>query len=154
VEKIGKTIKRITLAALLLGVASLSLAACGGDAATATPPPAPTNTIAAVPPTANTGGGTVTEQQVDITLKEWAIEPANIEVNAGKVKFTVTNSGEFAHDVNFSIPELGDKAKVPPFKSSDGAQTLEVDLAPGTYTMICDIPGHADHGMKGTLVVK
>jgi uncharacterized cupredoxin-like copper-binding protein len=134
----------------------MALAACGGDAATATPPPAPTNTIAAVAPTADTGGGTgtATAQEVNITLKEWAIEPANIEVNAGKVKFTITNTGEFAHDVDFSIPELGDQAKVPPFKSSDGAKTLELDLTPGTYTMICDIPGHADHGMKGSLVVK
>ena len=32
--------------------------------------------------------------------------------------------------------------------------TLETDLAAGTYDTLCDIPGDADQGMKGTLNVK
>ena len=142
--------KRFGLLALMLGVLSVGISACGGDNATATPPPQPTATNTTG--TSGSTGGTAGTQEVAINLKEWAIEPANIEVNAGKVKFTVTNTGEFAHDLAFQ--GLGDAAKLPAFKSSDGPKTLELDVTPGTYAMICDIPGHADHGMKGTLTVK
>jgi plastocyanin len=148
-DKIVNRFKRVGLMALLLGVMGMSISACGGDTATATPPPQPTATTA---PSGNTGGDTAGMQEVKINLKEWAIEPANVEVNAGKVKFTISNSGEFAHDI--AIEGLGDSAKIAPFKGSDGPKTIEVDLAAGTYTLVCDIPGHADHGMKGTLTVK
>ena len=148
--KIVTRMKRFGLLALMLGVLSLGISACGGDNATATtaPQPAATNTTG----TGGSTGGTGTAQEIAITLKEWAIEPANIEANAGKVKITVTNAGEFAHDIAFQ--GLGDAAKIPPFKASDGPKTLELDVTPGTYTMICDVPGHADHGMKGTFTVK
>src|SRR4051812_16481944 len=100
---------------MLSGVVAVGLAACG-DTPTATPAPQPTATTAAQveQPTASTATGSADtastdangstaggEQEVKITLKEWAIEPSNIEVSAGKVKFVVTNSGNFAHDVAF-----------------------------------------------------
>jgi uncharacterized cupredoxin-like copper-binding protein len=48
----------------------------------------------------------------------------------------------------------GTVGKTSTFAASEGAQTLEVDLTPGTYTIICDLPGHAQQGQKTTLVVK
>lgn len=146
-------IKRIGLMALLVGVVGMSLSACGGDAATATPPPAPTATTAPAA-TDNTGSDSATAQEVKISLTEWAITPSNVEVNAGRVKFIVTNEGQFTHNVDFLIEGAGEAGKTKDFKSSENPQTLELDLKPGTYNMICSITGHADRGMKGTLVVK
>ena len=40
------------------------------------------------------------------------------------------------------------------FRPSDGPKVLEVDLPPGTYQMICSLPGHAQAGQRGTIVVK
>jgi len=33
-------------------------------------------------------------------------------------------------------------------------ETLKVNLMPGTYTVICNVPGHEQLGMKTTLVVQ
>jgi hypothetical protein len=35
-----------------------------------------------------------------------------------------------------------------------GPKTGKVDLAPGTYTLYCTVPGHEAQGMKATLTVK
>ena len=56
---------------------------------------------------------------------------------------------------NFTVTDSsGQIARTPTFAGSQGPQTLEVTLAPGTYTIICDLPGHAARGQKATLVVK
>jgi uncharacterized cupredoxin-like copper-binding protein len=56
---------------------------------------------------------------------------------------------------NFTVlSDTGTVAKTPNFRAANGAQTLEVDLQPGTYTIICDLPGHAQRGQKTQLVVK
>jgi uncharacterized cupredoxin-like copper-binding protein len=152
VSHIVHKVKHLGLVALLVGVMGMALSACGEEAPTATPaPPAtPTTAPSSGISTTNTATG---EQEVNITLKEWSIDPTNIKVKAGKVKFIVTNQGQFDHDISFDIPALGDAAKLKPFPASASPKTLELDLTPGTYTMICDVPGHADHGMKGTLFV-
>lgn len=142
-------LKRVGLTAVLMAVVGMSLAACG-DAATATVPPAPTNTIAAT-----TGGSTTGDvQEVQLTLSEWAITPANVEVNAGKVNFVVKNEGQFPHDMALTITGGDGVVKTKIFKTAENPQTVEADLKPGTYEMICDITGHAGRGMKGTVVVK
>jgi uncharacterized cupredoxin-like copper-binding protein len=35
-----------------------------------------------------------------------------------------------------------------------GTSSFKVTLKPGTYTFLCEVPGHAAAGMKGTLTVK
>ena len=37
---------------------------------------------------------------------------------------------------------------------AEGKTTVSAELAPGTYTFLCTVPGHAEAGMEGTLVVK
>ena len=37
---------------------------------------------------------------------------------------------------------------------AEGKTTVSAELAPGTYTFLCTIPGHAEAGMEGTLTVK
>lgn len=99
----------------------------------------------------STTAGATTEVQG--TLREWAIDLSQQEVPAGKVIFTVTNQGRSAH--NFTVQDsTGVIGKTPNFSSSDGPQTLELELAPGTYNIICSLPGHAARGQQTTLVVK
>jgi uncharacterized cupredoxin-like copper-binding protein len=143
---------------VLMGVLGWGLAACGGDASTATPPGAaatdttapasgPTNTVAST-------GGSSGEQVVNVTLQEFSITPADISVNAGKVKFVVTNKGTLSH--NFTIMDSTGNlvATTDTFPASESPKTIEPDLKAGTYQTLCTVPGHAQHGQRGTITVK
>ena len=150
-------IKRIGTAASLLGVSALVLAACGTQATPVPPTPTATTEIMA-PATPTTGmtdpnsGGEV--QEVKIVMKDFLFEPNQVEVNAGKVRFMVSNEGNQPHNVAFRIEGQDVMARTETFRKGEGPVTLEVDLTPGTYQMICEVPGHIQAGMVGTLVVK
>jgi uncharacterized cupredoxin-like copper-binding protein len=158
---------RLVLAGVLLIGASL-LVACGETPTTA-PAAAPTATTvapaaeatattaapAAAEPTAtpaSTGsGGTAAGGPIAVTLKEWSIEPKSIQAPAGHQTFKVTNEGKFKH--NFSIIVNGQEVKTANIDSGATAM-LEADIPAGTYDTLCDIPGHKQQGMAGTLEVK
>ena len=152
-NKMRKHLMRVGLTAMLMGVMAVSLAACGGD----TTAPAATSP-AATATQAPSGGGTTdgeAMQEVKLALKEWAIEPKDPQVNAGKVRFTVTNEGEFPHDAVIILQKDDNEiARTPVFGKDENPQIMEADLAAGTYTLVCDVPGHAEKGMTGTLTVK
>ena len=161
--RISAKIKQLGIMAVLSALMSVALVACGGGEASSTSAPGAANTPAVSAPvdngttagdSANGSTGDSAVQEVAVTLKEWAIEPANIEVNAGVVRFNVQNTGQFAHNMTFQIEGEGTVGKTKNFKSGDGPQALEVKLEPGTYKMLCDIIGHPQQGMVGTLTVK
>ena len=161
---------RLVLAGVLLIAASF-LAACGDTApATTAPAAAPTATTAApaaaeptattaapagTEPTATTAaagsGGTAAGSPIAVTLNEWSIEPKSIQVPAGHQTFKVTNAGKFKH--NFSIIVNGQEVKTANIGNGETAM-LEADIPAGTYDTLCDIPGHKQQGMAGTLEVK
>jgi len=86
---------------------------------------------------------------IDVDLSDFALDPSMPEVPAGRVEIRLTNSGSSVH--NLSIPQLGLRsADVQPGASD----TLDLgEVAAGDYDMLCEIPGHADAGMKGMLMV-
>jgi len=105
-------------------------------------------------PASATGQSSGTVTEVKGELMEWGINLSQKEVPAGKVRFTVTNSGMMAH--NFTVLDSSGSplAGTPNFRGADGAQTFDVDLQPGTYTIICTLPGHAARGQMTQIVVK
>lgn len=121
--------QNVAIAGLLL--AALLLVACGGGGG-------------------QQGGGPEgpTAGAVTVTEHEWVIEmPA--EVQAGQVTFTIRNTGAIEH--NFVIKETGQRLDgIEPGQS----KTLTATLAAGTYTIVCDIPGHEEAGMKATVSAK
>ena len=71
---------------------------------------------------------------------------------AGKDTINFTNSSPVPHDVkieNEAGEEIGGTEVI-----SEGSNSAEVELKPGTYTYYCSIPGHREAGMEGTLTVK
>lgn len=138
-KKVLGVVRKFWLTGAIVGLMSMALVACG-DSNTTTNTPVPTT---------GSGVGPSDVKEYPVVLKEWAIDPSTLEVTAGKVKFTVTNDGQFVHNLS-----IEGKGKTPDFKKSDGAKTLEVELAPGTYKWLCDITGHAEQGMTGELTVK
>lgn len=113
---------RIARFAILSALAALLIAACNA----APPPPS----------------------EAAVTLKEWAIEPQELRVKAGKVTFTVTNGGNIEH--NFDVEGVGKIESLFPGET----KTLEVTLEPGSkIIVICSLSGHKEAGMTGTLTV-
>ncbi len=93
------------------------------------------------------GGSPAGPARVEITEREWGLEPAAVSVKDGSVTFEVTNAGALEH--NFEIEGAGKIELLLPQES----KTLEVKLAAGTYTIMCSLPGHKEAGMVGTLTV-
>jgi manganese oxidase len=88
-----------------------------------------------------------TTQTVTFRLNEFSID-GPLGIPAGPTVFEVTNDGAIPHNLVLEggpgTPELAN------------GQTHRLDvgnLASGTYTILCDIPGHREAGMVATLVV-
>jgi uncharacterized cupredoxin-like copper-binding protein len=76
--------------------------------------------------------------------------PNNVTVPAGVVEFRLHAVGDGQH--SFSIDGV---AMTPPEVNNAGqVESVDVDLAPGTYTFRCTVPGHAEAGETGTIVVR
>jgi manganese oxidase len=83
----------------------------------------------------------------NISLQEFSIT-GNLTVPAGAIRLAVTNDGTVEHDLKL---EGGPGT---PMLAPGATATLDLGtLAPGTYTLICTVAGHADAGMKAELVV-
>lgn len=90
-------------------------------------------------------------QEVQVSLKEWAIEPKEIAVAGGKVNFVVRNQGSFPHALRVEGKGLDKRSgTISPGKSA----TLEVSLnTEGEYAIFCPVTGHKEQGMVGKLRV-
>ena len=140
--------RRASAVLAVAAIAALGLAACGGDDddSTAASTPATTDTSAAA------GGGGST---VDISTpagSDLAFDQTDVTAKAGRVTVDFNNQQSTPHDVviqDASGQELGKTDLI-----SSSAASTDVELQPGTYTFFCDVPGHEEAGMKGTLTVK
>jgi uncharacterized cupredoxin-like copper-binding protein len=104
-------------------------------------------------------------QQVGVVLDEYHVTLSEASANSGKFTFKVHNGGQEKHefvilktDLNpDSLPQESGKIKedtagVEHVDELDGVdagkdRNLTVDLKPGTYIFVCNIPGHAHQGM-------
>ena len=130
---------------------AVPIAGCGGDdddddggeaAATATTTEAPATT-----PGGGSGAGTV-----DMSLTDFALNPADPTVNAGSVTFNVTNDGQAPHALEVEGP--GGEVETETL-SGGGSEKLTVDLnQPGTYEMYCPVGNHREMGMEGQVTVE
>jgi plastocyanin len=81
-----------------------------------------------------------------------AFEQKSVSTKAGDVTIDFTNQSPVGHDVKVqdsSGQVLGGTDLV-----TGDTTSATVPLDKGTYTFFCDVPGHEEAGMKGTLTVK
>ncbi len=81
-------------------------------------------------------------------LGEFAISPASVKLASGGT-LDVHNDGVVAHNVAIEGTDLIS----PMLAAGETAHLALGGLAAGTYTLICQVVGHADAGMRSTLVV-
>jgi uncharacterized cupredoxin-like copper-binding protein len=82
-----------------------------------------------------------------VTATDFKFRFSPARVTAGRHAFTLVNRGETTHDL-----KIGNKKTR--ILSPGQRQTINVTLRKGRVAYICTVPGHADLGMKGTLVVR
>ena len=92
--------------------------------------------------------GTAPGAGITVSEKEWTIEFPTKTLKAGTVKLVVKNDGTIEH--NFIIEEA--KVEVDAIQPGSSKE-VTVDLKPGTYTVLCNIAGHQEAGMKTTITV-
>ncbi len=143
----GKKLR--VFAAVAVGLTLLAVLAVGLGAATA----APARVQAA--------------SKVAVILKEWKLTPSSAGIKAGRVTFEVKNAGTIAHEFvvlrtnvhhhllagkGAEASEKGIKGEIS--KVSPGQmRTLTLTLAPGTYVLLCNLPGHYKAGQFAALHV-
>lgn len=86
---------------------------------------------------------------LDIKGGNFFFDPENAEAPAG-IDTIKMDSESGLHTLVF------DNGKLPGFKleaSSGESDQLKANLRPGRYTIYCDVPGHREAGMEGTITV-
>ena len=117
-----------------LGVAGLvALGACGSDG--------------------GDGGGSSDSVPADALVVEALdirFDQKEYSATAGQLPIAYESKGQQVHTLvvyDESDTVVGDTLRVAPGQTQVGT----FDLPPGTYSLICDIPGHEDAGMTATL---
>ena len=123
-----------------------------------------TASCAAAEPQVDVGKG-----QIRADLREHVISLTSTEVRAGTVTFQVRNGGSIAHDfiviktdlapdklpVDANTQKARDEGRVGGVDELAPGTTanLRLDLAPGHYVIICNVPTHYQLGMRTELRV-
>lgn len=85
----------------------------------------------------------------EVTMRNTRFDPADLTVPAGDLGVVIQNDDLFWH--TWTIRELDVEVRVP----TGGTRRVDLSaLGPGTYAIVCTIPGHEAIGMTGTLDVE
>jgi plastocyanin len=107
-----------------------------------------TATPAASPASAASSDGNAASETT-VTMVDIAFQPDALTIPANTdVTVSLPNTGASLH--NFSIDELGIDVDVSP--GDTGSATINAPA--GTYEYYCNVPGHKEAGMLGTLTVQ
>jgi uncharacterized cupredoxin-like copper-binding protein len=141
------------------GTVALAAAAAGcGNSTSAQEPPKATTTAPAAP--------TAQSNVVTGTVNEFAVKVAPDHVTAGKVTFKVTNTGKLPHEfvilkTGRPAAKLGSGARVSETghvgeigdMAAGATKSVTLNLKPGHYSVICNLPSHYKMGMHADLTV-
>ena len=83
--------------------------------------------------------------------REYDFYPRSLVVALGReVRLTVVNAGQFPH--SYVVHELGIESGT--VRSGERTTLTFVARQQGAFESMCDVPGHYEAGMKGTLAVR
>jgi uncharacterized cupredoxin-like copper-binding protein len=142
------------------------LAGCGLSGGPA--PKAPIAAAAKAPMTAANAAVAAGAGKLTVTTTEYAFAPTAITAKSGKLKITLDNQGKLPHELVVlrtdqaaaALPASGgrvsEKTSVGEVSETAAGTTKSatVTLKPGKYVFVCNIPGHYQDGMRGTLAVQ
>jgi uncharacterized cupredoxin-like copper-binding protein len=126
-----------------------------------------TKVVSAAPSAAAAAQPAALAHRVNVGLKEFSINPSAAQAAAGRVTFAVRNSGTVPHEfVVLRTPKsagsllkgasadeagnVGETGDLAPGK----AKTIALNLKPGHYALICNLPGHYKAGQHADFTVR
>ena len=117
----------------------------------------------------SSAGATSSPGGVGATEKDFAITLDTTSVASGNVTFNISNEGPSAHEFvviqsdlapdalpvkdgeveEDKVEGVGEQEDIAPSTTT----TLSLDLDPGSYVVICNLPGHYEQGMRAGFTV-
>lgn len=138
--------KRFLIGLAALALAGFGPAACGDDSSSTTADEA------AAPAEVDSGGE---GDAIDVAADPsggLAFTETELTAKAGSDTIDFDNESSTGHSL---YVEDADGNVVTDIDEITGtSETATADLQPGTYTFYCDVPGHREAGMEGTITVK
>lgn len=126
--------------------AAVGVAACGSSSDSSSTTAA--STAPAAP--AATGGASI-----DVSADPsgaFAFNTDTLTAKAGPTTVNFDNPASLSHDLVITSADGKEVGRTDLIAQNKASFTA--DLKPGTYTYFCDVPGHEQGGMKGTLTVQ
>lgn len=150
------------VAALLIALANLVAVAAKLDGKSSTPKAAATVAPRAAAPAPAAAAGSI-----GVRLKEFRILPTSTRGRAGKLTFRVRNTGRVTHEfVVLRTPTAAAALKVKAGRADETgnvgetgdlapgrAKSVTLNLKPGHYALICNLPGHYLSGQRTDFTV-
>ncbi len=148
-----------------IGALTIGAAACGSSSTAGSTPTATAETGTAATKTSTTAATTV-----PVTLgspQEFSLGLGSSTIPAGKVSFDVKNAGSMVHEfvvlktttpgadlkvTNGKADETGNIGETGDMKAG-ATKTLTLNLKPGHYVVLCNLPGHYQGGMWKNVTV-
>lgn len=98
-------------------------------------------------------GGGQPAGSTKVSMSEFKFNPSSLSVKAGTAVFYLVNVGSTSHDMVITDSSNKQIAKSDLVQAGASSTFTVNNLASGSYTTFCDLPGHRDSGMQGTLQV-
>jgi plastocyanin len=133
----------------VVALATFGLAACGGDDDDGGDDETTVEATATEEAAGGGGGAVDISAAADGSL---AYDQSEVSAPAGSVTINFDNPAPLSHDVaveDEAGEEIGKTDLI-----AEGTTSTTVDLAPGSYTFFCTVPGHREGGMEGTLTAE
>ncbi len=129
---------RLVMLVCLVAAAAIAVAGCSSGS---------TEADGSASPSSPSAGP---REDVSVVAHDIKLSAADYEATAGAVRITYRNEGSIEHTLEidgvdgFALDVAG----------KGDVDRATVELAPGTYTIYCDVPGHREAGMHATLTVR
>ena len=104
-----------------------------------------------------TGASTQAQQDQDVRLQEFTIDPPSLTVATGQtVRFNVSNQGTVEHSLEAELESAGIEQVLFPDNLQPGQSDMEevTFSQPGTWELYCPLADHRDRGMLATVQVQ
>jgi plastocyanin len=140
-------VKKAATILVAAAFAAFGVAACGSSSDDNND-----NTAASTAPAGTAAGA---GQTLDVSADPsgaFAFNTDTLTAKPGPTTVNFDNPASLTHDLVITSADGTEVGKTDLIAQNKASFT--VDLKPGTYTYFCDVPGHEQGGMKGTLTVK